>query len=57
MSEQITMSVDSNLANMYRSASDDERRKPDLIINLRLRDAIESKKSCWKSAETRNAGA
>ena len=30
---------------MYRSASDDDRRKLDLIINLRLRDAIESRRS------------
>lgn len=45
MPEQITISVDPDLADMYRSASDDERRKLDLIINLRLRNAIESRKS------------
>ena len=45
MPEQITVSVDPDLADMYHSASDDERRKLDLIINLRLRDAIESRKS------------
>ena len=45
MPEQITVSVDPDLAEMYRSASDDERRKLDLIINLRLRDAIESRRS------------
>ena len=45
MPEQITVSVDPDLADMYRSASDNERRKLDLIINLHLRDAIESKKS------------
>ena len=45
MPEQITVSVDPDLAEMYRSASEDERRKLDLIINLRLRDAIESRKS------------
>lgn len=45
MPEQITVSVDPDLAEMHRSASDDERRKLDLIINLRLRDAIESRRS------------
>ncbi len=45
MPEQITVSVDPDLADMYRSASDDDRRKLDLIINLRLRDAIESRRS------------
>ena len=43
--EQIIVSVDPDLADMYRSASDDDRRKLDLIINLRLRDAIESRRS------------
>ena len=45
MAEQITVSVDSDVANLYRSASDNERRKPDLLVNLRLRDATESGKS------------
>ena len=45
MPEQISISVDPDLADMYRSASDDDRRKLDLIINLRLRDAIESRRS------------
>ena len=39
MAEQITVSVDADVANLYRSASDNERR------NLRLRDATESAKS------------
>lgn len=45
MAEQITVSVDSDVATIYRSASDEERRKLDLLINLRLRDATESRKS------------
>ena len=45
MTEQITVSVDSDVANRYRSASNQERRKLDLLINLRLRDVTESEKS------------
>ncbi len=45
MTEQITVSVDSDVANLYRSASNNERRKLDLLVNLRLRDATESGKS------------
>ena len=39
MSEQITVSVDADVANAYRTASEDDRRKLDLLVNLRLRDA------------------
>ena len=45
MAEQITVSVDSEVARLYRSASDHDRRKLDLLVNLRLRDATESGKS------------
>lgn len=45
MAAQITVSVDSDVAGIYRSASDEERRKLDLLINLHLRDATASKKS------------
>ena len=45
MAEQITVSVDSDVARLYRSASDHERRKLDLLVNLCLRDAAESGKS------------
>ncbi len=45
MTEQITVSVDSDVANIYRSVSDKERRKLDLLVNLRLRDATESEES------------
>ena len=37
--DQITVSVDSEVADAYRAASDDQRRKLDLLVNLRLRDA------------------
>ena len=45
MPEQITVSVDPDVARLYRSASDNERRKLDLLVNLCLRDATESGKS------------
>lgn len=45
MAEQITVSVDSDVAKLYRSAPDNERRKLDLLVNLCLRDATESGKS------------
>ncbi len=40
--EEITIRVDTESANAYRSASDEERRKLDLLVNLRLRDATRS---------------
>ena len=45
MNDQITVSVDSEVANAYRLASESERRKFDLLINLRLKDATRSKSS------------
>ena len=45
MPGHITVSVDPDVADVYRSASDDDRRKLDLLINLRLREATESKSS------------
>ncbi len=44
MREQITISVDADLAETYRSASESERRKLDLMLNLRLRNAMETKR-------------
>ena len=38
MAEHITVSVDPDVADVYRSASDDDRRKLDLLINLHLRE-------------------
>lgn len=45
MTDQITVSVDPDVANAYRLASDNDRRKLDLLVNLRLRDATRSKTS------------
>ena len=45
MEEHITVSVDSAVATRYRSASNPERRKLDLLVNLCLRDATASGKS------------
>ena len=45
MSDQITVSVDPDVASAYRLASDNDRRKLDLLVNLRLRDATRSKAS------------
>ncbi len=42
MTDQITVSVDSDVAELYRSSSSEERRKLDLLVSLRLRDAAES---------------
>ena len=40
MREQITISLDTDLAEIYRSASESERRKLDLLINMRLRNIL-----------------
>ena len=45
MSDQITVSVDPDVANAYRLASANDRRKLDLLVNLRLRDATRSQAS------------
>ena len=45
MKDRITVSIDPDVADAYRSASDDERRKLDLLINLRLREVTESRTS------------
>ena len=57
MTEQITVSVDSKVANAYRGASDSERRKLDLLVNLRLREATGTRRSLQDVMEelSRNA--
>ena len=57
MAEQITVSVDTEVADAYRSASTSDRRKLDLLINLRLREATESRKSLQETMRdiSRNA--
>jgi hypothetical protein len=38
--EEITIRVDADAAKAYRAADDEERRKFDLLLNLRLHDAL-----------------
>jgi len=38
--EEITIRVDTEAARGYRAASEQERRKLDLLLSLRLRDAL-----------------
>ena len=45
MAEQITVSVDSDVADFYRSVSDAQRRKLDLLVSLRLREVAVDRKS------------
>ena len=45
MAETITVSVDSEVAAAYRAASTVDRRKLDVLINLRLRDATRTDRS------------
>ncbi len=40
--DQITISVEPDIARAYREASEDDRRKFDLLLSLRLRDALSS---------------
>ena len=37
--QEITIRVDSDAANAYRTAPEEERRKLDLLLSLRLKDA------------------
>ncbi len=46
--EEITIRVDVEAANAYRAASEEERRKLDLLLSLRLKDATRSKESLKK---------
>ena len=39
--EEITIRVNSKAAEAYRAAPDEERRKLDLLLSLRLEDAIQ----------------
>jgi hypothetical protein len=38
--EEITIRVDSEAARAYRAASEEERRKLDVLLSLRLHDAL-----------------
>jgi hypothetical protein len=43
--EQITVSVDSDVAIAYRAATQPERQKLDLLVSLHLREATRSRQS------------
>jgi hypothetical protein len=43
--DQITVSVDADVAQAYRAVSAEDRRKLDWLINLRLREATQSRRS------------
>lgn len=45
MTDTITISVDPDLADAYRAASDQDRRKLDLLLNLHLRDVMRTGES------------
>lgn len=57
MMDRITVSVDADVAQAYRAVSDRDRRKLDLLVNLRLRDATRSSQSLREVMEeiSRNA--
>lgn len=40
MTDTITITVDPDLAGAYRAAPDQDRRKLDLLLNIRLRDVM-----------------
>jgi hypothetical protein len=48
--EEITIRVDADLATAYQEASDEERQKFDLLLNLRLRDATRPRRSLKETA-------
>lgn len=43
--QKITISVNADVANAHWAASEEEQRKLDLLVNLRLRDATRTKTS------------
>ncbi len=45
VTDTITIAVDPDLADAYRAASDQDRRKLDLLLNLRLRDVTRTGES------------
>ena len=49
--EQITVSIDQDVAAAYRRASAEERRKLDMLVSLRLREATQSAKSLAETAQ------
>lgn len=45
LTEEITIRVDVDAAKAYREASEQDRRKLDLLLSLRLHDALQSNRS------------
>jgi hypothetical protein len=45
LAEAITIHVDAEAARAYRSVSEEQRRKFDLLLNLRLREVTQSGQS------------
>jgi hypothetical protein len=48
--EQITVSVDREVAEAYRCASAEERCKLDILVSMRLREATQSRRSLQEIA-------
>jgi hypothetical protein len=55
--EQITVSVDREVAEAYRRASEEERHKLDVLISLRLREATRPAKALKEVAREIGANA
>jgi len=49
--EEITVAVDADVAQAYRTVSARDRRKLDLLVNLRLREATRSSQSLREIVE------
>jgi hypothetical protein len=45
ITEEITVRVDADAARAYRAATAEERRKLDLLVSLRIHDALEARGS------------
>ena len=52
MDDRITVSVDADVADAYRAVSDGDRRKLDLLVSLRLREATHPNERCATSCGT-----
>ena len=55
--DTITVVVDADVAQAYRTVSDRDRRKLDLLVNLRLREATRSSQSLREIMEEVNRSA
>ena len=55
--DTITVAVDADVAQAYRTVSERDRRKLDLLVNLRLREATRSSQSLREIMEEISRGA